>query len=86
MAAPTNARFAAALRAAQQDTARRLGDAKAERESDADRRAEAGRLLAELFTRVPSPHSGSPLTAEQAQAVLDAETAAQRREQAADQQ
>ena len=38
-------------------TVTRLGDAVAERESDADRRAEAVRLLAELFTRVPRPVS-----------------------------
>lgn len=81
MATSTSARYAAALRAAQQDTARRLGDAKAEREADADRRGEAGAILAGLFVRVPSPDSGPLLTDEQAQAVLDSETAAQRREQ-----
>lgn len=85
MATSTNARFAAALRAAQQDTGRRLGDAKAEREMDADRRGAAGAILAGLFNRVPSPDSGPHLTDQQAQAVLDAETAVQRQERLADQ-
>lgn len=82
MAASANAEFKATLEAAQQDVVRRLGDAKAEREADAQRRADAGELLSSLFARLPAADAGPVLSEEEAQAVLDAETAAERRERA----